>query len=124
MRVGGYLGASLGSDSYERVIGGIKDQRWHGNLINDPGRRGAMVVIGCTGKAAVRCGYFVVELAKRLDAFGAGNIKVTGEEPRLLSQSLPQFQKEVVLVESIRFFMQSVGRGGQIHGWANRCDRT
>jgi hypothetical protein len=101
MWVGSYLGASLGGDPYKRVIGCMKDERWHGNPINDLGSRSAMVVIGCTRKAAVRRGYFVVELAKRLDTLGARNIKVTGEEPCLLPQSLPQFQKEVVLVEAI-----------------------
>src|SRR5260370_29904633 len=54
------LGASFRENTNERIIHGMNDQRRHGDLIDDAGGSGAMVVIVRPGESAVASRNFMV----------------------------------------------------------------
>lgn len=119
VRISGYFGTRVRGDPYKRIVGRVQDECGHGNLIDDPGGGGALVVIGGTCKSAVRSGNSIVELAKRFDALGAGKVEMAGEEAGLFPHTLPQLPKEIVFVQPIRCFVQGVGGGSQVDGGTN-----
>lgn len=85
MRVRRHLGASLCRDSYEGIICGMQDEGRYGNLIDDLGSGGALVIIGRTRKPAIGSSHLVIKLAKRLNSLGARRVKMAWEKPRLFS---------------------------------------
>ncbi len=116
--------ASLGPNANKRIVGGLQNERGHGDAVYHIRRRGACVVIIGALKSAVESGDLVIKFAQALHAAQPGRIECRGKQPSLFTQPAAQVPQKVAFVEAVAGEMQRIGGGRQIHRRTNRCYRA
>ncbi len=101
LRIGEEVVSALGCDAQKGIVHGMKDQRGHGDPIDDTGRCSAVVVVVRAAKAGVERGDAIVELAQGANAIGAIRIVGTRKERGLAAEAAKQSAQELDLVETV-----------------------
>src|ERR1700678_3686803 len=90
--------ATLVGDANEGIVQCVEDERWYGDLTDDAGGGGSVVVVGRTGEAGVEGGDAVVQLTEGADTSGQIRIVDMWKQRDLATISHQKSAKELQFV--------------------------
>ena len=112
--IAGYLGTCLRRDPNEGIVRRVQNQSGHGDLFDNARRRGTVIVILRSRKAAIVGSHLVVELPQTPKATATSHIEVFREQSRFIAQAAPKLPQKVNFVQPIGGRMQRVSGGSQV----------